>query len=41
MSAAYNHATYLKQRANMMQDWSDYLDTCTTGKVLPFQRLTA
>jgi integrase len=41
VSAAYNHATYLKQRANMMQDWSDYLDSCTTGKVLPFQRIAA
>lgn len=41
VSAAYNHATYLKQRAKMMQHWSDYLDTCTTGKVLPFRRLTA
>ncbi len=41
VSAAYNHATYLKQRATMMQDWSDYLDNCTTGKVLAFQRKTA
>lgn len=41
VSAAYNHATYLKQRASMMQDWADHLDTCTTGKVLPFQRMTA
>ncbi len=41
VSAAYNHATYLKQRTKMMQDWADYLDTCTTGKVLPFQRKQA
>ena len=41
VSAAYNHATYLKQRTKMMQDWADYLDTCTTGKVLPFNRMTA
>ena len=41
VSAAYNHATYLKQRAKLMQDWSDYLDSCTTGKVLPFQRMAA
>ena len=41
VSAAYNHATYLTQRAKMMQDWSDYLDSCTTGKVLPFKRLAA
>lgn len=26
VSAAYNHALYLKQRAAMMQHWSDYLD---------------
>lgn len=41
VSAAYNHATYLKQRAKMMQHWSDYLDTCVTGKVLPLKRVTA
>jgi len=41
VSAAYNHATYLTQRAAMMQHWSDYLDTCTTGKVLPFRALAA
>lgn len=41
VSAAYNHATYLKQRAKMMQDWSDYLDSSMTGKVLPFRRATA
>ncbi len=41
VSAAYNHATYLRQRAEMMQDWADYLDSCTSGKVLPFRRSTA
>lgn len=41
VSAAYNHATYLKQRAKMMQDWGDHLETCTSGKVFPFQRRTA
>lgn len=41
VSAAYNHATYLKQRAKMMQDWGDYLEACTSGKVLPFQRMAA
>ena len=41
VSAAYNHATYLKQRTSMMQDWADYLDSCTTGKVLAFQRAAA
>ena len=41
VSAAYNHATYLQQRAKMMQHWADYLDSCTTGKVLAFQRAAA
>ena len=41
VSAAYNHATYVKQRTEMMQDWSDYLDSCTTGKVLAFQQARA
>jgi integrase len=41
VSAAYNHATYLKQRAKMMQDWGDYLEDCTSGKVLSFQRAKA
>lgn len=27
-SAAYNHAQYLKPRAEMMQWWSDYLERC-------------
>lgn len=26
VSAAYNHATYLKQRTKMMQDYADLLD---------------
>lgn len=30
-SAAYNHALYLKPRAEMMQWWSDYLDRCMSG----------
>lgn len=34
VSAAYNHATYLPQRAAMMQAWADYLDACMTGKVI-------
>ena len=41
VSAAYNHATYLRQRATMMQHWSDYLDACTKEKVLPFNRTAA
>jgi len=41
VSAAYNHATYLKERAKMMQHWGDYLESCTTGKVLAFERKAA
>ena len=29
VSASYNHATYLTQRAVMMQNWGDYLTNCT------------
>jgi len=36
VSAAYNHALYLKQRAGMMQHWADYLDELKAGaKVIP------
>jgi integrase len=36
VSAAYNHALYLKQRAAMMQHWADYLDEVKAGaKVIP------
>jgi integrase len=32
VSAAYNHAKYLKPRALMMQAWADYLDSqCGAG----------
>lgn len=31
VSAAYNFATYLPQRAKMMQDWADYLDKIKAG----------
>lgn len=41
VSAAYNHATYLRKRAAMMQQWADYLDNCATGKVLTFTRKVA
>jgi integrase len=34
VSASYNHALYLSQRAKMMQHWSDYLANCTGGKVI-------
>ena len=36
VSAAYNHALYLKQRAAMMQHWADYLDELKAGaKIIP------
>lgn len=36
VSAAYNHALYLKQRSAMMQHWADYLDGLRTGaQVIP------
>ena len=39
VSAAYNHALYLKQRTAMMQHWADYLDGIKAGaKVLPFKQ---
>ena len=41
VSAAYNHATYLKERAKMMQRWGDFLENCTTGKVLAFKQKAA
>jgi integrase len=34
VSAAYNHATYLKQRAKMMQWWGNYLDSQLAGNVV-------
>ena len=38
VSAAYNHALYLKQRASMMQKWADYLDELKAGaKVIPIK----
>lgn len=40
-SAAYNHALYLTQRADMMQAWGDYLDRCIEGNVIPFRAMAA
>ena len=38
VSAAYNHALYLKPRASMMKDWAAFLErTQRGGKVLPFR----
>jgi integrase len=37
VSAAYNHALYLRPRTKMMQDWADFLERSQRGaKVLPF-----
>jgi integrase len=41
VSAAYNHATYLKQRALMMQAWGDHLEGLTKANVLAFRKLAA
>lgn len=41
VSAAYNHALYLKQRAVMMQAWGDYLDGLTRNNVLPLRSMAA
>jgi len=38
VSTSYNYATYLQQLTKMMQYWADYLDGCSTDKVLTFQR---
>jgi integrase len=32
VSAAYNHALYLPQRAKMMQEWSNYMDNSLVNK---------
>jgi integrase len=37
VSAAYNHALYLKQRAKMMQWWANYIDQQLSGNVLKFR----
>jgi integrase len=34
VSAAYNHALYLGQRARLMQHWADYLEGCTRANVV-------
>jgi len=41
VSASYNHAKYLSQRAQMMQDWSNYLDAVKQGgKVISFRKVS-
>ncbi len=41
VSAAYNHATYLKQRTELMQWWADYLDQQLSGNVITLVRARA
>ena len=42
VSAAYNHALYLEPRAEMMQDWADFLETTLRGgKVVPIRASVA
>ena len=38
VSAAYNHALYLPQRAKMMQSWADYLDALRIKNVVAMRR---
>lgn len=38
VSAAYNHARYIPQRAKMMQWWADYLDAQRAGKIVELRR---
>lgn len=38
VSAAYNHALYLPQRAKMMQAWADYLDALRVENVVAMRR---
>jgi len=38
VSAAYNHALYLKQRAKMMQWWANHLDENLAGNVFLIRR---
>lgn len=38
VSAAYNHALYLPQRAKMMQSWADYLDALRVENVVAMRR---
>jgi integrase len=41
VSAAYNHATYLKQRAKMMQWWGDYQEHLLRGNVTKIRKSVA
>jgi integrase len=41
VSAAYNHAVYLQQRAAMMAWWGAFIESVSKGNVLPLRKLTA
>ena len=41
VSAAYNHAVYLPQRAGLMAWWGTYIETVSKGNVVPLRKLTA
>lgn len=41
VSAAYNHALYLPQRAAMMAWWGNYLESVAKGNVMPLRKLAA
>ena len=36
--AAYNHARYVEERRELMQDWANYLDAIRAGKLIPLRR---
>ena len=41
VKAAYNHAQYLHERAEMMQQWANYIDTHRGGaNVVPIKKKT-
>ncbi|MFH4242818.1 integrase, partial [Acinetobacter baumannii] len=37
VSQAYNHAQHLEYRTNMMQEWSDFIDSLR-NKIVPFPK---
>ena len=41
VSAAYNHAVYLPQRAALMAWWGSYIESVSKGNVVPLRKLTA
>ena len=38
VSASYNHAKYLPQRAMMLQEWANFLDTVKQPNIVQFPR---